>query len=124
MAHHTQLPIYTVICELLDVVSDIHENMNRSFKRSIGEKIIAECVELTVLVFRANVSRDKEPHLIDLIERLEVVELMLRLGKDKRLITNPAWARAVKRTTSIGKQANGWRKSSSRLLHGGQGSHG
>jgi hypothetical protein len=124
MAHHTQLPIYKVAYDLLDVVADIHANMNRSFKRSIGEKIIAECVDLTVLVFRANVSHDKGPHLIELIERLEVVELMLRLGKDKGIITNPAWSRAVKQTTSIGKQANGWRKSASRPLHGGQGCHG
>jgi len=124
MAQHTQLPIYKVVYDLLNIVADIHTNMDRSFKRTIGEKIISECVELTVLVFRANVSRDKAPYLTELIERLQVIELLLRLGKDKGIIHRPAWARAIEQTTSIGKQANGWRKSASRPLHGGHDFHG
>ncbi|WP_259393778.1 four helix bundle protein, partial [Ralstonia pickettii] len=84
--------------------------------RSIGEKISAECIEIMVLVFRANVAADKAPHLGELIERLQVIELLLRLGMDKRLISRPAYAKAVEITTSIGKQANGWKKSANRQL--------
>lgn len=39
MAIHTQLPIYKVAYDLLDVVTDLVKNMQRDFKRSIGEKI-------------------------------------------------------------------------------------
>lgn len=56
MATHTHLPIYKVAYDLLDVVTDLVKNMQRDFKRSIGEKINAECIEITVLVFRANVA--------------------------------------------------------------------
>lgn len=38
MAIHTQLPIYKVAYDLLDVVTDLVKNMQRDFKRSIGEK--------------------------------------------------------------------------------------
>ena len=123
MATHTQLPIYKVAYDLLDVVTDLVKNMQRDFKRSIGEKITYECIEITVLVFRANVAQDKATHLMELVERLQVIELMLRLAMDKRLISKVAYAKAIELSTSIGKQANGWRRAATRPLHGGQGRH-
>lgn len=90
MATHTHLPIYKAAYSLLDVVTDLVKNMQRDFKRSIGEKISNECIEIMVLVFRANVSQDKYPHLMELLERLQVIELMIRLAMDKRLFNAPA----------------------------------
>jgi hypothetical protein len=124
MALHTQLPIYKAAYQLLDVVTDIVTNMERAFKRSIGEKISAECLEIIVLVFRANVAANKTPHLSELLERLQVIELMLRLGMDKRKIVRPAYAAAIELTTSIGKQCNGWKNAAANRPHrGGQGFH-
>ena len=112
MAIHTQLPIYKVAYDLLDVATDITRSMPRDFKASIGARINAECVELVVLIFRANVARDKVPHLEEIIERVQVAELLLRLSKDKRFISTGQYAAAVQLTQQIGKQANGWRKHS------------
>jgi len=123
MATHTQLPIYKAAYDLLDVATSLVKNMQRDFKRSIGDKITTECIEITVLIFRANVAQEKAVHLLELLERLQVAELMIRLAKDKRLISLQGYAKAVELTTSIGKQANGWRKSASRPLRGGQGRH-
>jgi hypothetical protein len=110
--NHTQLPIYSVAYNLLDIVTDLVKNMPRSFKQSIGGKISQECVEIVVLIFRANCARDKAPHLGDLIERLQVAELLLRLSRDKRLISTTQYAKAVELTNSVGKQAGGWRRAS------------
>jgi hypothetical protein len=112
MALHTQLPIYKVAYDLLDVVTDLVKNMPRDFKQSIGGKISQECVEIVVLIFRANCSREKAPHLADLIERLQVAELLLRLSCDKRLISRSQYAKAIELTGSVGKQAAGWRRAS------------
>jgi len=87
MALHTSLPIYKVAYDLLDVVTDITKNMPRDFKVSIGGRIRDEALAVIVLVFRANVARDKVPHLDELLERLQVAELLLRLSKDKRFIS-------------------------------------
>ena len=95
MAIHTSLPIYKVAYDLLDAVTDLAKNMPRDFKASIGGVIRDECVKITVLIFRANTARDKAPHLVDLIERLQVTELLLRLSVDKRLISNPKYAKTV-----------------------------
>ncbi|AYQ38300.1 MULTISPECIES: four helix bundle protein [Burkholderia cepacia complex] len=114
MALHNQLPIYRAAYGLLDDVTNMVKNMPRDFKRSIGEKISAECIEIMVLVFRANVADDKGPHLVELLERLQVIELLLRLSMDKRLIARDGYAGAVEKTTSIGKQANGWKNAANR----------
>jgi hypothetical protein len=111
MALHTQLPIYKAAYDLLDVVTDLAKNMPRDFKASIGGKLRDEVVAVTILIFRANTARDKAPHLQGLTERLQVAELLLRLSRDKRLIAVKQYARAVDLTTSIGKQASGWRRS-------------
>lgn len=123
MAHHTQLPIYRAAYSLLDVITDLARNMPRDFKASIGIKLRDEAVEITTLVFRANVAREKAPHIEGLIERLQVAELLLRLSRDKRLISIKQYASAAELTTSIGKQANGWRRSALRPLREGYGHH-
>lgn len=110
MAITNQLPIYKVAYDLLDSVTDSVRSMPRDFKQSIGSKISAECVEIVVLIFRANCARDKGPHIGELIERLQVAELLLRLSKDKRLISTSQYAKAIEYTNSVGKQANGWRR--------------
>ena len=113
MAHHTSLPIYKVSYDLLDVITDLSKNMPRDFKASIGGKLRDECVDIVTLIFRANCAREKTAHLDGLIERLQVSELLLRLSRDKRLISPGQYAKAIELTNSIGKQANGWRRSAS-----------
>ncbi len=111
MALHSDLPIHKAAYDLLDVVTDLVANMPRGFKTSIGGKISAECIEIVVLIFRANCARVKGPHLEALTECLQVTELLIRLSRDKRLISTGQYASAIALTTSIGKQTNGWRRS-------------
>lgn len=111
MALHTQLPIYKKAYELLDVAVDVTRHLPRDFKRLIGEKVREECLEIMVLIFRANVCRNKVPHIESLLERLQIVELILRLAKDKRFISLGQYAKAIELTVNIGKQASGWKKS-------------
>ena len=113
MALHNQLPIYKQGYDLLSLASDVQQNMPRAFKASLGSKIHNECVEILVLIGRANAARGtgRAPHIIALVERVEVVTLLLRLSHDKRFISHKVWAGAVQLTDSIGKQAGGWLKS-------------
>ncbi len=113
MALHSQLPIYKQGYELLTLASDVQLNMPRAFKASLGSKIHSECVEILVLIGRANAARSaaRAPHIVALAERIEVVTLLLRLSHDKRFISPKLWAGAIQLTESIGKQAGGWLKS-------------
>jgi hypothetical protein len=112
MALHNTLPIYKVAYDLLDAITDLSKNMPRDFKASIGNKLRDECIEIVVLIFRANCAQDKVPHLGLLIEHLQVTELLVRLSRDKRLTSTGQYARVIELTSSIGKQATGWRRMS------------
>jgi hypothetical protein len=111
MALHHQLPIHKVAYDLLDVIVELARNMPRDFKQSLGGKLRDECIEILTAIYRANCAREKAPHIEELIERLQVAELLLRLCRDKRLISTAQYAKAIAFTGSIGKQANGWRRS-------------
>lgn len=113
MALHHQLPIYKAAYDLLSLSVDVTRNIPRDFKRLIGEKVREECVEILVLIFKANVAKQKVPHIEQLQERLQVVELLLRMSMDKRFISTGQYARAVEITNEIGKQSTGWKRSSS-----------
>ncbi|MES2319963.1 MAG: four helix bundle protein [Pseudomonadota bacterium] len=111
MALHHTLPIYKVAYDLFDMTIDLVKNMPRDYKVSIGSKLRDESIGITTLIFNANVAREKLVFIDKLLERLQVIELMLRLSRDKRVISTGQYARTVELTTSIGKQASGWRKS-------------
>ena len=111
MALHFETEIYKVTYELLNLVTDYAKNMPRDYKATIGGKLRDECIEISTLIYRANVADDKAPFLSTLIERAQVAELLLRLSRDKRLISTGQYAQAIELSDSIGKQANGWRRS-------------
>lgn len=116
MAIHTELPIYKVAYDLLGNVVELVKQMPREVKQSIGAKVRDECIEIATGVFRANVAAEKVPHLLELQEHVQVAELLLRLARDLRYISTGQYAKAIALTGSIGKQANGWRKSAARPL--------
>lgn len=110
MALHKELPIYKSAYDLLSVTTQITRNIPRDFKRLIGEKVREECVEIVVLIFKANVSAHKVPFIQTMLERLQVIELLLRLSKDHRFISTGQYAQAIEITDAIGKQSTGWKK--------------
>jgi hypothetical protein len=111
LAHN--LPIYGVTYNLLQVVTKITKDMSRDYKQSLGNTLRADCVELVVLIYRANCSRNKRPHLEALQERLQVVLLLLRLSADLKLISRGQFAQTIELTDQIGRQSTGWLKSAS-----------
>ncbi|MDD5176785.1 MAG: four helix bundle protein [Sterolibacterium sp.] len=111
MALHTELPIHKAAYDLLGVAVELVKNMPRDFKQSLGGEIRTECLAVLVAIYRANCARDKVPHIEVLIERLQMVILLLRLAKDMRMISTGQFARTIPYTQSIGKQATGWRRS-------------
>jgi hypothetical protein len=117
MALHKDLPVYKLAYDLLSLATDLTRNMPRDFKASLGGRIRDECLDVLMLVARANAAYDKGPHLTRLLEHLEVVELLLRLAHDKRFISNGQYARSVLVTDSVGAQAGGWRRKMAQQQH-------
>lgn len=121
MALHTELEIYRTTRDLLLVVTKAVANMRRDFKHDLGGELRRECVRATVLIFRTNTTRDPKRryrHLMRLLERMEVVKLLLRIGHDmgSSVISDKDHAKAIPLVESIEKQANAWKKTYAPVL--------
>lgn len=110
MALHKELPIYKSAYDLLKLAAEITKNYPRDFKRSIGEKVRDECVEIITLIFKANIALNKVPYIENLLEHVQVVELLLRLSRDMRFISIKQYTNVIDITDQIGKQSTGWKK--------------
>lgn len=110
MAMHTELAIYNAAIGLLHMATTLTRNIPRDLKQSLGKRVIDECIEVLMLIARANATQDKRPHLTLLVEKVQVVEFLMRLFKDNRFISVPQHAKAIEVTASIGKQANAWKR--------------
>ena len=116
MAQYKHLPIYKTTYELLEKVMRKTKDFPRDFKYSLGDKIRNECIELVVFIYKANSMRQKrEDHLQQILERVQVIELMLRLAKDLRLFNVAAFSEIVLLTDSLARQAQGWLTHSANL---------
>ena len=112
MGLHSDLPIYKLTYELMLLAFALIKNRRRDHKATVGQRINAECLELSLLVYRANCAKNKVPHLSELLERVQVVELLFRLAVDLQLVSHGQYAKAIELTSKIGRQANGWRRHS------------
>lgn len=123
MALHSDLQIYKTVFELLKLVAVFCKHMNRDYRQILGGELRDHCLKITILILRANVAQEKAPYLMEIIERKETAELLIRLMCDLVLISREQYAAAIELTASIGKQANAWRQQQLRQTHEGQGHH-
>lgn len=109
MAQYKHLPIYKTTYDLLEKVTKKTKNFPREYKYTLGDKIRNECIELVVFIYKANSFRDtRQDYLHKILERVQVIELMLRLSKDLRLFSVDHFSEIVQVTDSLARQAQGW----------------
>jgi hypothetical protein len=112
MAIHTDLPIYRTGANLLALAIRAQEQMPRSVKRILGEKVTQHCVDMLDLMAMANATqRDVRAGFIsDLLTKQRAVTVLMRVSHDSRYISPKLWADSIELLGSIGKQAGGWLK--------------
>lgn len=89
----------------------VTKDFPREYKFTLGQKIKDEVIEMVVLIYRANSTENKAPVIEIFLERLQVVELLVRLCQDLRVMSTKSYASIIEMTESLGKQAQGWKKS-------------
>ena len=114
MALHTELPIYKKGCELVSLAFRVHTQMNRNFKRSLGEKITGHCTEMVNLMAMANATRGhrRADIIRELLARQHAATVLLRVSHDMKLISHDMWGESVQLLDVIGRQGGGWLKQS------------
>ena len=108
MSRYKHLPVYKKTYELLIETVRLTKNFPKEFKYTLGEKLKDELMELVVLIYRANSEENRLASVERIMERIQVIELMIRLAQDLRVISEAQYARLVEMTESLGRQTQGW----------------
>jgi hypothetical protein len=116
MAQYQHLPIYRITYELLQKSVLTIKEFPRDYKFTIGQQLQETIVGLVVLIYKANTAKaERLIYIEQLLEKIQVTELLIRLSQDMRLISKKDYGALVEMTQSLNKQAEGWRKSASKL---------
>jgi hypothetical protein len=88
------------------------ENFPRSYRFSVGDRMVEGILDLLLRLVDAAYSRDKFRILSEVNGLLNRLRFLLRLAKDLNLLTVDSYGHAAERVEEIGRMVGGWRKAS------------
>ena len=109
---HFDLPIYNAVIDLQKFIAErAVKNLPRDVKNPYAYLLVAEALEMAVIVRHANIAigRRKALHFERLLDAVERVQVILRVLRDLKHLSNTAWSASLEFTVSIGKQATALR---------------
>lgn len=112
MAQYEHLPIYKQTYDILLRTMTATKSFPREYKYTLGQKIKDELIELVVLIYRANSAKNKAQHIEQILERVQAIQLLMRLSHDMKILPRRHYAALSEMTEDLAKQAQGWLKSS------------
>ncbi len=84
MARYEHLPIYKKAMDLTIYVEKIVRNFSRYHKYTLGSELREKSREVVGVIITANSTVEKLPLLLELRDRLEGVQVLLRISKEVR----------------------------------------
>lgn len=89
MALHTQLPIHKTGSNLLSLAANIHTQMGRGYKRTVGDKFVNHCSEMLDLMALANATKQAQraTHIRELLTHNRAATVWLRVGFDLKQVS-------------------------------------
>src|SRR5580693_7214406 len=86
MAQYQHLPIYKQTYDVLLRTMTATKEFPREYKYTLGQKIKDELIELVVMIYRAISAADKAQHIESIVERVQAMQLMMRLAHDMKIL--------------------------------------
>ncbi len=111
MALYDQLPVFKTSYELLILIYKIVKEFPKEHKNTLGEKLKTIILELVIGIYQANQATDKFVIISSLRESVEMIKLLMRVGRDIRVISIKHYADSSLLIDSIAKQLIGWQRS-------------
>lgn len=109
----SELPIYRDTFELVSLLMDYVAQFPKSHKHTIGQKMTNVSLELFEYLQLANRSADDRATRRRMLEgflvKFELLNVLVRLCGEKRIVSVKQLARIISLTDKIGKQATAWK---------------
>ena len=118
MAIYTNLPIYKSSYTLMLDISRMLPDMPRDCRYSFGQELRQKIMEIIILIYRANRTRQKVDIILRMREKLLEVQVYLRLMCDLRYISEGKYMALAEQTTYMSKQMSAWEKSEKQKING------
>ncbi|MDD5862949.1 MAG: four helix bundle protein [Prevotella sp.] len=112
MALSENLPVFKATYDLLLDTYRRFQNVPRSVKFTIVEKIREELLDVLAIITAANIDRDKQSQLERAWWMVQRIKLRVRLLSDLHAVPLKLYAQLSMSLESISKQLMAWRKSS------------
>ena len=121
MARYEHLPIYKKALDAAVHFEKVVAGFSRYHKYTLGSELRNQSRAVVTAIVKANSEADKLPSLLALRERLEELTLSMRLAKEVRAFKSfKSYQYAVEEVVSVSRQNEGWIRSVSGKLQGGQ----
>ena len=115
MARYEHLPIYKKAFDLAVHFEKVVAGFSRYHKYTLGIELRNRSREIVLLIIRANSSRDKTSHLMQLRNDLEELLLLVRLCKETKAFKSfKSFQFAAEEVTAISRQNEGWLRASNK----------
>lgn len=111
MAIYTNLPIYKASYSLMLSVSRLMPDLPRDCRYTMGQDLRRKLMDVIVLIYRANRTRQKVQIISRMREVLFEAQVYLRLMCDMRYISEGRYLSLTELTESMSKQMAAWEKS-------------
>ena len=107
------LPIYNIVFELSKASFSYAKNFERPSRIMVGERMVNNSLDMLSCILNANseLASERIKHLNRLKVLLEEMKTLARFCTEMKIISNKQSARFAILLGNIGKQLNGWRKS-------------
>lgn len=110
MALTEELPIYRATYRLLNMLIRATQDFPRFYRYSIGTRMVDVCLDMSMLLYKANSCYEKVEVLKEFLSRFGMLQMLLRVCTEQQVIdTKKATAFAIE-MEKIGKQATGWKQ--------------
>ena len=86
------------------------EKFPRSFRFSVGERIVQASIDLLLTLVDAAYSRDRAALLAQANRQVNALRYLFRLARDLHLVSKDAWEFSAEKIDEIGRMTGGWRK--------------
>ncbi|MGA2135292.1 MAG: diversity-generating retroelement protein Avd [Bryobacteraceae bacterium] len=88
------------------------ETFPRSYRFSVGDRLVHGALDLLLRLVDAAYSREKARILAEVNGMLNRMRFLLRLAKDLKLMNVDSYGHAAEGVEEIGRMVGGWRKAS------------
>ena len=107
-----ELPIYKKMYDLLLMIFDARDNFPRGYRYEFGTELMMKAFECCELIQAANSSFEYRQQLLQEFSiKFGTLQLMLRVCRDRHIISVNQFSDMLILVGEIGRQATGWRNS-------------